>query len=197
MLADAPEDENASGLFKWSSWFTLTVILPVLLMATLLLYNSQSKIGPYYLPLLLPFLIFMCLSLLAGSILGVLKKQDHSIFAYAGISILSYLVLIGSLAAYYPKINPISVFCGRINAVSKPSDIVCQYKGTDAHFMIYYAKNEAFLVRKEAEIKRLLLSKKKVYCISESKEAFKELKRSLKGRVKVMDTSANYTLFSN
>jgi hypothetical protein len=98
---------------------------------------------------------------------------------------------------YYPKINPISDFCRRINAVALPSDIVCQYKGTDAHFMIYYAKNSVLFTRKDSDIKRLVLSKKKVYCVSEDKEAFESLRSSMKGRVKVMDERANYTLFSN
>jgi len=197
LISDAYDDTDSAGSYKWSSWFTLMIILPVLLLATVLLYGNYSKIGPYYLPLFIPFLIFICLSLFAGSILGILKRIDRSVILYSGISILSYLVLINCLAVYYPKINPISDFCRRINAVALPSDIVCQYKGTDAHFMIYYAKNSVLFTRKDSDIKRLVLSKKKVYCVSEDKEAFESLRSSMKGRVKVMDERANYTLFSN
>ena len=197
MISDAFDDPYAARLYKWSSWFTLIIILPVLLLATILLYGNYSKIGPYYLPLFVPFLVFMCLSLFAGSILGIFKRIDRSIILYSGISILSYLVLISCLTAYYPKVNPISLFCEKINAAALPSDIVCQYKGTDAHFMIYYAKNSVLFTRKESDIKRLVLSKKKIYCVSEDKEAFKSLRSSMKGRVKIMDESANYTLFSN
>lgn len=197
MMTDAYKDAEAAKLYKWSSWFTLIIILPVLLLSAVFLYVNNSQIGSYYLPLLLPFLIFIGLSLLAGSVLGILKKYHASILSFAAISILSYLVLIGSMSVYYPKLNPISAFCGKINAMARPSDIVCQYKGTDAHFMIYYAKNSVSLIRKEEEIKRLLLSKNKVYCITENEEAFGSLKSSLKGRVKVLDKSANYTLFTN
>jgi len=197
LISDAFDGDDMARSYKWASWLTLIIILPVLLLATLLLYSNYSKIGPYYLPLLIPFLIFMCLSLFAGSILGIMKIIERSVLLYSGISILSYLVLINCLAVYYPKINPISAFCSRINAVAGPSDTVCQYKGTDAHFMIYYAKNQVFFTRKESEIKRLLLSNNKVYCVSEDKEAFESLRSSMKGRVKVMDERANYTLFSN
>jgi hypothetical protein len=197
MLTDAEKDAEAAGLYKWSSWFTLIVILPVLLTSAVFLYINNSQIGPYYLPLLLPFLLFMSLSLPAGSILGILKKRLASILSFAAISVLSYLVLVGSMAAYYPKLNPISAFCGRINAVAKPSDIVCQYKGTDAHFMIYYATSDVAFIRDEAKIKNLLLSTKKVYCVTENEEAFVSLKSSLKGKIKVMDKSANYILFTN
>jgi 4-amino-4-deoxy-L-arabinose transferase-like glycosyltransferase len=197
MLSDAAGNKEAANLYKWSSWFSLVAILPVLLISSFLLYANNSKIGPYYLPLLLPFLAFMGLCLLAGSLLGVLKKPAASTLSFAAISVLAYLALIISLSVYYPRINPISAFCGRINAVAKPSDIVCQYKGTDAHFMIYYAKNSVSLVRKEEDIRRLLLSNKKVYCVSENEEAVKELQASLKGRIKVLDKSANYSLFTN
>ncbi len=197
MLADAVRDKEAARLHKWSSWFTLIAILPVLLISSVLLYANNSKIGPYYLPLLLPFLVFMCLCLLVGSVLGALKKPAASILSFAAISILAYLALILSMSVYYPRINPIRAFCGKINAVARPSDIVCQYKGTDAHFMIYYAKNNVIFTRKEKEIERLLLSKNKVYCISENEAAVKELQSSLKGKIKVLDKSANYSLFSN
>jgi len=197
MLADADSDNEASSLFKWSSCFTLIVIFPVLLISSLLLFNNYSKIGPYYLPLFIPFLILMCLCLLAGSLLGVLKKHDASILSFAAMSILSYLVLIVSMTVYYPRINPISDFCVKINALARPSDIVCQYKGTDAHFMIYYAKNNVFFTRSETEIKRMLFSNKRVYCISEDEEAIRELKASLKDQIKVMAKSANYTLLRN
>ena len=197
LISDAHDDPDSAGYYKWSSWFTLMIILPVILLATFLLYGNYSKIGPYYLPLFIPFLIFMCFSLFAGSILGILKRIELSVILYSGISILSYLVLVNCLAGYYPKINPISAFCRRINAVALPSDIVCQYMGTDAHFMIYYAKNSVFFTRKDSDIKRLVLSKKKVYCVSVDKEAFESLRSSMKGRVKVMDERANYTLFSN
>jgi hypothetical protein len=51
--------------------------------------------------------------------------------------------------------------------------------------------------RKESATKRFVLSKKKVYCVSEDKDVFKSPRSSMKGRVKVMDERANYTLFSN
>jgi hypothetical protein len=197
MLADAASDNEASSLYKWSSWFTLIIVFPALLISTVLLFNNYSKIGPYYLPLFIPFLILMCLCLFAGSVLGTLKKPAASTLSFAALSILSYLFLIGSMSVYYPKINPISAFCGKINALARPFDIVCQYKGTDAHFMIYYAKNSVSFTRSEREIKRMLLSNKRVYCISEDEEAIRELKASLKERIIVMDKSANYTLLRN
>jgi len=63
--------------------------------------------------------------------------------------------------------------------------------------MIYYAKNSVMFTRKESATKRFVLSKKKVYCVSEDKDVFKSPRSSMKGRVKVMDERANYTLFSN
>jgi hypothetical protein len=56
-----------------------------------------------------------------------MKRVELSVILYSGISILSYLVLVNCLAVYYPKINPISAFCRRINAAALPSDIICQY----------------------------------------------------------------------
>lgn len=197
MISDAEADEDASRLFQWSSWITLIVILPVLLTATLLLYANNSNIGTYYVPLFLPFLIFMCFCLFSGSVLGILRRFSSSILFFASVSIMSYLVLISCLTAYYPKVNPISSFCTKINSMARPSDLVCQYKGTDAHFMIYYAKNDVSEVRQETKMRNLLLSKRRIYCISADKEATGKLKAALGRTMKVLDESANYTLFSN
>jgi 4-amino-4-deoxy-L-arabinose transferase-like glycosyltransferase len=197
LLADAGDDPDAERWFRWSSLFTLPVILPLLVISTFILYFSYSKIGAYYAPLFLPFLILMCLCLLAGSLFGILKKRKQALISYAGISILSYLVLIGCLTVYYPKINPVSALCGRINSEAKTSDMVCQYKGTDAHFMIYYSKNNVILIRKEKEIRKLLLSDQKVYCVSEDEEAVGKLKSALKRKIHVLDKSSNFTLFTN
>lgn len=197
MIGDSEGSIEAADLYKWASLFTLIFILPILLIATFLLYANNSNVSPYYLPLFMPFLIFMCFGLFAGSVLGSLKKISSSVILYAGISILSYLALISCLAAYYPIINPTSSFCARINSDAKPSDIVCQYKGTDSHIMIYYAKNAVVLVRNEMDMKRMLLSKRRTYCISGDKEGTVKLKAALRGKMKVLDESANYTLFSN
>ncbi len=116
------------------------------------------------------------------------------IVLFAGVS---YLVFIYDLAEYFPKLNPISTFCREINAQAKPSDMVCQYKGTDAHFMIYYSRNNVSSIRYEKEMKRLLSSKRKIYCVSANKEAAAKLISSLKGRTVVLDKSANYILFTN
>jgi 4-amino-4-deoxy-L-arabinose transferase-like glycosyltransferase len=197
LLADAGDDQDAARWFRWSSLFTLPVILPLLVISTFVLYFSYSKIGAYYAPLFLPFLVLMCLCLLAGSIFGIFMKHKQALVAYIGISILSYLVLIGCLSVYYPKINPISSLCGRINSEVKLSDAVCQYKGTDAHFMIYYSKNNVILIRSEKEIRKLLLSGQKVYCVSENEEAVGKLRSALKRKMHILDKSSNFTLFTN
>ena len=197
MISDADDDPGAAKWFKWSSLFTLPVILPLLVISTFILYFSFSKIGAYYAPLFLPFLAIMCFCLLVGGILGLVLKPKHSFMAYAGISIVAYLVLISCLTVYYPMLNPISAFCGKINRLAGPSDIVCQYKGTDAHFMIYYSDKDVIHLRSEKEMTKLLLLRKKVFCVSENEEAVGKLSRSLKGRMHITDKSANFTLFTN
>lgn len=191
------KDRKYAESLKLGYLINALLVLPILILSTVMLYNNFSRIGQYYLPLLLPFLIIMSLGLLAGSILGLMKKHEHAFYTLIIASIVSYIALTVSLDRYYAKLNPISDFCRQINTIAKPDDLVCQYKGTDAHFMIYYSKADVKFIRDEAMMKVMLRSRKKVYCVTENEEAYRELISFLKGRIKELGKSSNYTLFSN
>jgi hypothetical protein len=135
--------------------------------------------------------------LAAGSIFGLMKDRVKALTVTSAVIVLAYIVLIIGMIFNYGSINPVSRFCAYINKNAGPSDIVCQYKGTDAHFMIYYSKNEVQFIRKSGEVRKLLLGKKKVFCVCESAKAYDDLKKSLANRISKIDESANFTLFTN
>ena len=200
MLADLieKEDPDAKRMAFISAVLTLILVtLPLLTLAFVLFYVRFTDVSGYYAPTLVGFLLPMTFALILGSVFIFIKKYRLSFLSLVIFACLSYLFLIYNLAAYYPALNPASRFCAKINGIAKPSDIVCQYRGTDAHFMIYYSKNNVTLIRNEGELKRLLLAKRKVFCVTESEGAFESLKASLKERIKVIDKSANFTLFTN
>lgn len=195
--ASRPKGTRDTPHLSAGYWINGLLVLPALLISALLLYRSFSGIGELYLPILLPFLLLLSLGIFISTILGIINKFELSFAVLVVSSFISYLLLINGLANNYSKLNPIEQFCKKINPVIKPGDIACQYKGTDAHFMIYYANSDVVLIRDKADMKALLLSGKKVYCITENEEAYRELTLSLKGRINELGNSANFSLFTN
>ncbi len=178
LISDSEKDRTAAKLSVISSWITLVLIVPFLALATWLLYINSSESAVYYLPILLSFEFFLFLGLISGSILGIINKFKYSFLSYLAFASISYLALVLALSLNFANIDPVSEYCARINAAAKPGDIICQYRGTDAHFMIYYSKFPVVLIRDREDLIKLLGSKKKVYCITEYRDTMKEINKA-------------------
>lgn len=191
-------DKIAMRMAKISSWLTLTiVIVPLITLAFVFFYVRFTDVSGFYAPMIVPFLLPLCLALIIGSLLHLFGKHLPAFMSFSVLTFVSYMILINALSVYYPKINPISRFSEKINKTARPGDVVCQYRGTDAHFMIYYSNNDVVLIRDKDKMKSLLSSDKKVYCVIEGQNYSEELLKELSGRTKLLDSSAQYSLITN
>ena len=191
-------DRTADRAAKMSALMALTiVVVPLLSLAFTYFYVRFTDVSGFYTPLIIPFLLPLCLAMLLGSMAHILGRHRTAFASISSLTIVSYLMLILTLAIYYPQINPIGRFCARINSVARPGDIVCQYKGTDAHFMIYYSDKEVLFLRNKDKMKELLGSGKKVYCIVEGQQYADEIINETRGRTKKLESSAQYSLITN
>jgi 4-amino-4-deoxy-L-arabinose transferase-like glycosyltransferase len=191
-------DKQAKKLVKLSAWITLTVILiPVCVLSLFYAYVAFSSMSGVITLIFIPFISVFMLSILVGYLAAILGHLKQSFILLVVLTVISYLLLINGLSGHYMKMNPISKFCEQMNNMAKPSDIACQYMGTDAHFMIYYSNLDVKFIRDEQEMKRLLSSANKVYCVSGDRTAYNLLKKSLGERIKVIEDSDYFTFFSN
>jgi 4-amino-4-deoxy-L-arabinose transferase-like glycosyltransferase len=131
-------DKTARRMAVFSLFFTLFfVMLPLLALVFLIMYVRFADVSSFYKPLIVPFLTPLVAGLLLGPILMLFKKYRSAIVCMGTLTLISYFILIYNMAVIYPGINPVRKFCSEINKIAGPEDVVVQYKGTDAHFMLY------------------------------------------------------------
>jgi len=189
--------KDTTKLIRIANLTNMFFVIPVLILAIIWLGLTFKQASPYYMPMILPFLIVMCVCLIAGSTAFLLNKKLASVSLYASVAAVSYLVLILLTAIYLPVALPIKEISEKINSLAKKGDIVCQYKGTNPTFIRYYVRQEVRYLADKDQLVEMLASNKKVYCMTENTSGVEYAQKQLKSRIRVIETKGPYTLFGN
>lgn len=184
------EAGSFAGSLKVSKWITALLIIPLLVIGTVYMILSFPAQQQAYQPIVLPFIIIFTLGMIISTVLLFKNDLEKAIKSFVLCSLISYLVLIPCINAFFINANPIKAFC---TAINQNKGIPVLYKAdSSAHFAGFYLDDGFIQTREKENIQTLMEIVPAVYVISEDPKAAEEFKGT-----KIISQKSNFVLFSN
>ncbi len=191
---DFMESKTHSHAIQIGNYLNTFFVLPLLGIGTFFLIFSFPKQQLAYQPIVLPFLIVLCLGMLIASVVFILKNYRVAFWVLFGTAVASYTLLIPLMDVYFKDANPSKIFAKQAALLAGKDAALVQFGGLNTCFLDFYADRKFNLANNADELKKAV-GPSRALAITELPEQFLAESAKLGKKPRLIASKNSFSLF--